>query len=155
MMAAGEHLAGVRMYHSFGEIWNGFTKNLYFGPRGNLWALGGGIVFVASISVLPPLLALNAAGRRRPLEALEALMTSGALIATGGWAMSSVGLDRRLGWFQPLGTAVLAAIAVNSTIAVLSGRGVEWRGRRYVGGSVDSTRATEAERQLQPDPART
>jgi chlorobactene glucosyltransferase len=139
MMAAGEHLASVRMYHSFREIWNGFTKNIYFGPRGNLWALGGGVVFIASISVLPPLLAVNAAARRRPFEALEALMTSAALIATGGWAMASVGLDRRLGWFQPVGTAVLAAITVNSTIAVLSGRGVEWRGRRYVGGSTDGT----------------
>jgi chlorobactene glucosyltransferase len=131
MMAAGEDLASVRMYHSFREIWNGFTKNIYYGPRGNLWALGGGTVFIAFISFVPPLLALNALARGRPREALEALMTSGALIATGGWAMASVRLDRRLGWFQPLGTAALAAITVNSTFAVLSGRGVEWRGRRY------------------------
>jgi chlorobactene glucosyltransferase len=135
LMAAGEQLASVRMYHSFGEIWNGFSKNIYYGPRGNLWALGGGLLFIATISFLPPLLALNAALRRRPFEALEGLMTSAALIATGGWAMASVGMDRRLGWFQPVGTAVLAAITVNSTFAVLSGRGVEWRGRRY-GGSV-------------------
>jgi chlorobactene glucosyltransferase len=138
VMAAGEKLASVRMYHSFGEIWSGFTKNVYYGPRGNLWALGGGIVFIASISFLPPLLALNATLRRRPFEALEALMTSAALIATGGWAMASVGMDRRLGWFQPVGTAVLAAITVNSTFAVLSGRGVEWRGRRYGGSGVDA-----------------
>jgi chlorobactene glucosyltransferase len=147
MLAAGESLASVRMYHSFDEIWNGFTKNIYFGPRGNLWALGGGVVFIALISFVPPLLALNALVRRRPLEALEALLTSAALIATGGWAMASVGLDRRLGWFQPLGTAVLAAITVNSTFAVLSGRGVEWRGRRYGGGTAGGTSApSRAER---------
>jgi chlorobactene glucosyltransferase len=138
LMAAGEHLASVRMYHSFREIWDGFTKNVYYGPRGNLWALGGGLVFIATISFLPPLLALNALVRRRPFEALEALLTSGALIATGGWAMASVGMDRRLGWFQPIGTAVLAAVTVNSTIAVISGRGVEWRGRRYGGSVVDA-----------------
>ena len=137
LMAAGEELASVRMYHSFREIWDGFTKNIYYGPRGNLWALGGGVVFIAAISFVPPLLALNAFARRRPLEALEALLTSAALIATGGWAMASVRLDRRLGWFQPLGTAVLAGITVNSTIAVLSGRGVAWRGRRYGGGMAD------------------
>lgn len=137
MMAAGEDLASVRMYHSFAEIWNGFTKNIYYGPRGNLWALGGGIVFIAAISFVPPVLALNALARRRPLEALEAVLTSAALMATGGWAMASVRLDRRLGWFQPLGTAVLAGITINSTFAVLSGRGVEWRGRRYGGGKVD------------------
>ena len=133
LMAGGTDLAEVRMYHSFREIWNGFTKNIYYGPRGNLWALGGGVLFIASISFVPPLLALNAAARRRPLEALEALMTTAALMATAGWAVSSVGLDRRLGWFQPVGTTVLAAITINSTFAVLSGRGVKWRGRRYGG----------------------
>jgi hypothetical protein len=40
-------------------------------------------------------------------------------------------MPRRLGWFQPFGTAILAAITVNSTVLFLSGRGVEWRGRRY------------------------
>ncbi len=151
MLTAGEDLASVRMYHSFREIWNGFTKNMYYGPRGNLWALGGGLVFIAAVSFVPPLLALNALARRRPLEALEALMTSAALVATGGWAMASVRLDRRLGWFQPLGTAVLAAIVVNSTFAVLSGRGVEWRGRRYGGGIASGTDgASRAERQGSP-----
>jgi hypothetical protein len=51
--------------------------------------------------------------------------------------MASVRMDRRLGVFGPLGTAVLAAIAVNSTLRVLSGRGVEWRGRRYGAGDGD------------------
>jgi chlorobactene glucosyltransferase len=146
IMADGERLAAVRMYHSFRELWNGFTKNIYYGPRGNLWALGGGLVFIASISFGPPLLAFNAAVRRRPVEALEALLTSAALIATGGWAMSSVGMDRRLGWFQPVGTAVLAAITINSTIAVLSGRGVEWRGRRYGAGETNGTGGGDASR---------
>jgi chlorobactene glucosyltransferase len=152
IMAAGERLASVRMYHSFGEIWNGFSKNMYFGPRGNLWALGGGIVFIATISFLPPLLALNAALRRRPFEALEGLMTSAALIATGGWAMASVGMDRRLGWFQPFGTAVLAAITVNSTFAVLSGRGVEWRGRRYGGSVLDAADGDAGRTERRGDP---
>ena len=134
IFAAGEELARVRMYHSLSEIWSGFTKNIYYGPRGNLWALGGGVIFLATVSIVPPLLAINAVAHRRWLEALEALATSAALIATGGWAMASVGIDRRYGWFQPLGTAMLAAITVNSTLAVLSGRGVEWRGRRYGSG---------------------
>ncbi len=152
LMAGGEQLASVRMYHSFVEIWNGFSKNIYYAPRGNLLALGGGVVFIATISFLPPLLALNAAVRRRPLEALEALMTSAALIATGGWAMASAGLDRRLGWFQPVGTAVLAAITVNSTFAVLSGRGVEWRGRRYGGRVLDAGDGDASRTQRSGDP---
>jgi hypothetical protein len=77
-------------------------------------------------------------------------MTSGALIAAASWGMASVGMDRRLGWFGPAGSAVLAAITVNSTLSVISGRGVEWRGRRY-GENVDGSRdASRAERSGDP-----
>jgi imidazolonepropionase-like amidohydrolase len=86
-----------------------------------------------AISVVPPVLALNAAARRRPWEALEALASSATIVAAAAWGIASVRMDRRLGWFQPLGTAVLAAITINSTFQVGSGRGVEWRGRRYGG----------------------
>ncbi len=144
LFAAGEELASVRMYHSLSEIWDGFSKNVYYGPRGNLWALAGGLAFIATISVLPPMLALHALVRKRPLEALEAGFTSVALMATAGWAMASVRIDRRNGVFAPLGTAMLAAIAINSTWLVRSGRGVEWRGRRYGGENGDVT--TDASR---------
>jgi chlorobactene glucosyltransferase len=139
LFAAGEELATVRMYHSFDEIWAGFTKNIYFGPRGNVWALAGGVAFLALISVVPPILAGNALLRKRPFEALEAAATTLALIASGGWGMASVRIKRRYGWFAPFGTAVLAAITINSTFAVISGRGVEWRGRRYAKGDGDCT----------------
>jgi len=139
-IAGGEELASVRMYHSLGEIWTGFTKNMYFGAEGRWDRLLGGFVFLSTISIAPPLLALNALAKRRPIEALEALAASAATMATAGWAMSAVRLDRRLGWFQPLGTAVMAAIIVNSTARILSGRGVQWRGRTYGGGSGGGTR---------------
>jgi hypothetical protein len=35
--------------------------------------------------------------------------------------------------FAPVGIAVFAAIAVNSTIRGLTGAGFDWRGRRYPG----------------------
>jgi chlorobactene glucosyltransferase len=131
MLAGGEDLASVRMYHSLREIWDGFTKNVYLGPGGDLRALGAGFVFLSAISYVPPLLAIRAAATKRPWLALEALACTAATMATASWAVSNTCMPRRLGWFQPFGTAILAAITVNSTVLFLSGRGVEWRGRRY------------------------
>ncbi|GAC1407416.1 MAG: glycosyltransferase family 2 protein [Candidatus Velthaea sp.] len=134
-IAGGEELARVRMYHSLREIWDGFTKNVYFGAEGRADRLILGLAFMSAISLLPPVLAINALAKRRPFEAAEALAASAATMASAAWAIDAVRLDRRLGWFQPLGTAVMAAITINSTARILSGRGVEWRGRRYEGGS--------------------
>ncbi|MFN2460113.1 MAG: glycosyltransferase family 2 protein [Candidatus Velthaea sp.] len=141
IMAAGEDLARVRMYRSFREIWSGFTKNIYYGPEGNVAALAAGVVFLSSISCVPPLLAVDAARQRRWCDALEALACSAATMASAGWAFHCVRLDRRLGWFQPVGTAVMAAITINSAFAVLTGRGVAWRGRTYRGRAGGEIRA--------------
>jgi chlorobactene glucosyltransferase len=131
VLAGGERLASVRMYHSLGEIWAGFTKNVYVGADGNLAALAGGILFCTAISFAPPLLAARALAARRYGDALEALAASAAVIATASWGMRRAAFPRRLALLQPLGTAFFAAVIANSTWSVLSGRGVEWRGRRY------------------------
>jgi len=131
LLAGGDRLASVRMYHSLGEIWAGFTKNVYVGADGNLAALAGGIVFCTAISIAPPLLAARAFAAGRYADALEALATSLAIVATASWGMRRAAFPRRLALLQPLGTAFFAAVIANSTWSVLSGRGVEWRGRRY------------------------
>jgi chlorobactene glucosyltransferase len=131
VLAGGERLASVRMYHSLGEIWAGFTKNVYVGADGSLAALAGGIVFCTAISFAPPLLAARALATRRYGDALEALAASVTVVATASWGMRRAAFPRRLALLQPLGTAFFAAVIANSTWSVLSGRGVEWRGRRY------------------------
>ncbi len=133
ILAAGERLASVRMYRSLGEIWRGFTKNVFVGAGGDLRAIAGGTLFSLAISVAPPLLAIDALRRRRYLEAAEAVACTLATVATASWALGKIKLPRRLGLFQPLGTAFFAAVTLNSTWRVLSGRGVEWRGRTYDG----------------------
>jgi chlorobactene glucosyltransferase len=131
LLAGGDRIASVRMYHSLAEIWSGFTKNVFIGADGNVAALAGGIVFCAAISIAPPLLAARALASGRYGEALEALATSVAIVATASWGMRRAAFPRRLALLQPLGTAVFGAVIANSTWSVLSGRGVEWRGRRY------------------------
>jgi len=133
VLAGGESLATVRMYTSLREIWDGFTKNVYFGANGELEKLAGGIALLSLVSWLPPLLFAQGLARKRPWQALEAALATATTIAAASNALRLVRLDARLGWFQPLGTAVLAGITIRSTARILSGRGVEWRGRTYAG----------------------
>ncbi len=133
LLAGGDRIASVRMYRSLGEIWAGFTKNVFAGADGNVAALAGGVLFCTSISLAPPLLAARAVAARRYGDALEALATSAANVAAASWGMRRAAFPGRLAWLQPLGTAFFAAVIANSAASMLSGRGVEWRGRRYFG----------------------
>ncbi|GAC1399468.1 MAG: glycosyltransferase family 2 protein [Vulcanimicrobiaceae bacterium] len=133
VLVGGQRIASVRMYHSLAEIWSGFTKNVYMGAEGNLAALAGGLLFTVTISVAPPTLAAVAFAKKRYPEALEALACTFAIVTTASWGMRRAGFARRLALLQPLGTAVFAGIIANSTLRILSGQGVTWRGRSYFG----------------------
>ncbi len=132
-VAEATQLVHVRMYRSFREIWNGFTKNTYLGARGNLAAIAGGVAFCGVLSIAPPVLALVALQRKRPGEALEALAATAAVMATGFHGAPFVSMPRRLAVFAPFGIAMFAAITLNSTFLALTGTGFAWRGRRYPG----------------------
>lgn len=133
VIAGGEHLVRVRMYRSLGELWEGFTKNIYAGAGGDLRALLGGAAVLSLLSVVPAALAVHAAVRRKPLRAVEALAVLGTGVAVQAAGYRKTGLRRRLAWWAPVGYAVCAAIVLNSTLRVRSGRGVRWRGRDYTG----------------------
>ena len=134
LLAGGSRIASVRMYHSAREIWNGFTKNVFFGAEGDLRALGLGALFLSMLSIAPPALALRALGTGRYTLSLEAAACSIANVATASWGLRRAGFPRRLAYLQPLGLAFFVGIIANSTYRVLGGRGVEWRGRNYGGG---------------------
>jgi chlorobactene glucosyltransferase len=131
ILADGSPFVRVRMYHSFHELWDGFTKNVYLGARGDLRSIALGTVFALALSIAPPLLALDALRRKRPLEALEAAAASVAVMAVARRGARFAGLPRRLAVYAPLGIAAFAAIAVNSTRRALCGQGFAWRGRSY------------------------
>jgi chlorobactene glucosyltransferase len=133
VVAGGEHLVRVRMYRSLHEIWNGFTKNMYAGARGDLRHLAGAAAFVALLSIVPAGLVVDGLVRKRPLRALEALLCLANGIAVEVRGLHYTRLPSRLAWWAPLGYAFCGAIVLNSTLRVLTGRGVEWRGRRYSG----------------------
>jgi chlorobactene glucosyltransferase len=131
LVAEGTQLVRVRMYRSLREIWDGFTKNMYLGARGDVRAIAGGVAFCAALSIAPPLLALAALRRGERRIAAEALATSLLVMAVGARGATYVSLPRRLAVFAPLGIAMFGAIALNSTRRGLSGAGFTWRGRDY------------------------
>ncbi|MDB5027058.1 MAG: hydroxy-3,4-dehydro-apo-8-lycopene glucosyltransferase, partial [Candidatus Eremiobacteraeota bacterium] len=133
VLADGARLVRVRMYTSLPELWEGFTKNMYQGARGDLRMLGGAALFLALLSVVPAALAADALARKRPLRALEALLCLANGIVVEAHGLRPTGIPRNLAWFAPVGYAACAAIMLNSTAGVIGGFGVRWRGRRYTG----------------------
>jgi hypothetical protein len=131
VVAEGTQHVRVRMYRSLREIWDGFTKNVHLGARGDVRSVAGGVAFCAALSVAPPLLALAALRRGRRAEAAEALAATLLVMATAYRSAPFVSLPRRLAPFAPAGIAMFGAIALNSTRRALSGAGFAWRGRTY------------------------
>jgi len=131
LVAEGTQLVHVRMYRSLRELWDGFTKNMYLAARGNIAGLIGGTLFCASLSVLPPLLALASARKREWPAAAEALAVTGVVIAVAAYGSEYVSMPRRIAIYTPFGLAMFGLIALNSTRRALTGQGFEWRGRTY------------------------
>ena len=131
VVADGTLLVHVRMYRSFRELWDGFTKNMYLGARGDVGAIAGGVAFCAVLSVVPPLLAIASFRRGQRALALEAVAATLLVIAVAYKGAAYVSLPRRLAVFAPFGIAMFGAIALNSTRRALTGAGFQWRGRRY------------------------
>jgi chlorobactene glucosyltransferase len=130
-LADGTHLVRVRMYHSLRELWDGFTKNMYLGARGSVPALAGGTVFCASLSVVPPALAILAARKRDWPIALEALAVTGVVVGVAAYGAAAVSMPRRVALYSPFGIAMFGVIALNSARRAFTGEGFAWRGRSY------------------------
>jgi chlorobactene glucosyltransferase len=131
VIADGTPHVQVRMYHSFREIWDGFTKNMYLGARGDLRAIAAGMIFCLTLSAAPLVLAAAALRARRWGDAAEVVAVPIAVVAMAWRVAPYVSMPRRLAIYAPFGIFMFAAIAGNSTLRALSGRGFEWRGRRY------------------------
>ncbi len=56
LVAEATRLVHVRMDRSFAEIWNGFTKNVYMGARGDLRTIAAGVALAARFPWLRPCL---------------------------------------------------------------------------------------------------
>jgi chlorobactene glucosyltransferase len=116
-------LVHVRMYRSFGALWEGFVKNFGLGSRDNPAFAWAGIMFLALLSPGTPLVLALHASWALAFTGLLAWLAAGA-------GMARFGLQPRLALWLPLGIAVTAVIAATSMLRHARG-GVTWRGRRY------------------------
>ncbi|HYE13662.1 MAG TPA: glycosyltransferase family 2 protein [Pyrinomonadaceae bacterium] len=132
-------LAWTRMYSGFRGLWESATKN-WFSAVGFSPALGAlTLLWTLAVGVLPPLAGLACAAL--VLAGVGGEPARQLLVPTlGVWAVQAaiVGVMNRragvpavYGLTAPLGFALTCAVLSYSAFGVLSGRGLEWRGRRF------------------------
>lgn len=133
----GSDAVRCRMYHGFGEVWKGFSKNLFAG-------LGNSIPGVLVLMTLVVLFYLAPYG-----FALSALLHDGRSPLMLWLPVAQVALAllvrvliasrfRQSLWsalLHPLSQVMLLLIAFNSFRLTVFGRGPEWKGRNYPSGA--------------------
>jgi chlorobactene glucosyltransferase len=120
-------LFSCRMYDTFGEVWRGWTKNLWAGV-GRSWVRVAGVVtFMVAYILLPHLLLLGALAGLLP--APWGWWAAGTVVAM---QVSRIYLDiaferpLRYGLLMPIGAALTAALFINSG---LKAKTATWKGR--------------------------
>jgi chlorobactene glucosyltransferase len=141
MLANGADWVQIRMYHSLGEVWTGFSKNVFFGAGQNVLRVLGGAVLLLGLALGP--FVLMGVGIAWLAEGMGGTWPRLALVFGGLgilWLMArgiGVAWGTEVPWvyglLHPLGVVVFVGILLNSAFLIVSGRGVKWRGRRYHG----------------------
>lgn len=122
-------LIETRMYSGFWEIWEGFTKNLFSGMKFSLAKTTFGVISVFLFGVAPVLLMFAALffGQLAlfvPLFSVYIVQTLIFAFIHREWQGNSL-----YALLAPFGLLIFLAILINSTVRILSGKGVTWKGR--------------------------
>ena len=126
----GNGLVRVRMYRSFGELWQGFVKNFWVGARDQGMLAAVGIILLACVAPITPIALAVALAMQYPAAAATLALAMLSAIVGAAPGMRRLGLGSRSSWYLPIGITVVVAIFLTSIIARTRG-GVIWRGRRY------------------------
>ncbi len=124
-----------RMYTGLGEIWNGWTKNLFPALGYSLVAtfIVTGLLFVSTLLpfvLLAKNLALLLAGGAPDLVFLSIeLGLCITMLATDAVGHRINGYEWGLFWTFPLGMVIVLAVFWNSAWRITSGKGATWKGR--------------------------
>lgn len=138
VLADGRQLASTRMYTSLGEMWEGWTKNIYLGLLDKLWLLSFGALLGLAVSFLLPVWLIgglswliSGAGSAALIVAGEAVVMWAFLLVKRLQACRGFGIPDGYAFTFPLGAFIFTAMMLASAVNVISGRGVTWKGRRY------------------------
>ena len=142
----GSVLVRTRMHATFGEIWEGFTRNLFAGAKFSLPQTLVGSAGVLLFSVAPPLVALSCAvawasgafgGAPAETSSRWAQLFAPTFFVWLAQTATFAVVNRAWGvpvsyspLAAPLGHALFVAILLNSAARVATGRGVTWKGRK-------------------------
>ncbi len=135
----GAQWVRTRMYHTFAEMWQGWTKNLYLLYGGNVPRMLAAVASLWFLDVLPVLafvaaclwVALMRAGGVAMLTAVCFFLVALARQWNYGRVLPQLGFEASLANYQPVGAAILGALMVNSLRAHRATGNIEWKGRHY------------------------
>ena len=140
----GLDVASVRMYRSFGGLWEGWTKNFYIAAERSFFLTTASAVAVFLIFVVPWAglvagfvgvwnLALSAGGSSANRSATALLLVAGlaVLVQVYGRVKSAriVAQPPKYIWLGWLGGGIISAICLASMVKTETGWGWTWRGR--------------------------
>jgi glycosyltransferase involved in cell wall biosynthesis len=135
----GAEWVRTRMYRTFGEMWRGWTKNLYLLYERDLGRVIGKAAELLVVDLLPAaaFLALAIVFAAGLGGQVTGLALAGCfllvLIRQGryGRALADIGFDAGLAHYQIAGAGLLALLLLNSARAHVWGGKVYWKGRGY------------------------
>lgn len=130
-------LISTRMQPTLGEIWEGFTKNLFAGTKFNLLQTVAGGLGILGFAVAPVLVAIlclvavwcGASGFWQQLL-VPALAAWAIEVATFAYINRKWNTPIAYSLIVPLGHALFVAILFNSAFRIATGSGVTWKGRK-------------------------
>jgi chlorobactene glucosyltransferase len=139
LFLSGARWVRTRMYRSFGDMWRGWSKNLYLLYEGSLPRMLAATASLWLLDLLPVLgfataclwLALGHADHILVLVALSLFAVALARQWSYGQMLSQLGFDPALASYQPLGAALLGALMLGSMRAHRTTGNIEWKGRHY------------------------
>ena len=137
----GKRLIKTRMYTNFGEIWEGWTKNIFF-ELGRKWRrVIFSIVILLACGFIPPILFTWSVVKvffqgAYTLPSLLILAESTfllVLIIYNSWRQATklFAIPGYYSFTVPLGILIYVAIILSSAYKVASGMGVTWKERVY------------------------
>jgi chlorobactene glucosyltransferase len=130
----GAGSVSCRMYRSFREIWEGFSKNLFAGFGYSVPMLTAMMAFNAMTSILPFVALLGwllRAGSVAPPWLSMVVAQAAIILAIRLVLALRFRLDLWSSFVHPIAMTVLIGIAANSCRWVLTGGGARWKGRAY------------------------
>ncbi len=135
----GRDLVRVRMYQGLAEAWRGWRKNVFLGSRGGVAFVLLQLIGLHVMTIFPflvPLLALSKSARRFLDTSRQEIIAAGLielapLLAYRFWENRGMKVPFYYAFTHPLAGALFTGIMAQSTWRVLTGKGVDWRGRLY------------------------